>query len=159
MSTAYHPQTDGQTEHVNQEVEIYLRMFCLNNPDTWRMLLLTAEFAINQRTHSTQKASPFYLMMGYEPKAIPTPFPTTNVPMAQEWITILQRARDKALAAHKLARQTMAERITRGFTPFEPRQKVWLDAKNLKMGHPTWKLAPKREGPFTILEKISNLSY
>jgi len=82
MSMAYHPQTNGQTKHVNQEVEIYLRMFCSNNPDTWRMLLPTTEFTINQRTHSTQKASPFYLMMGYEPKAIPTPFPTTNVPMA-----------------------------------------------------------------------------
>jgi len=159
MSMAYHPQTNGQTERVNQEVEIYLRIFCSNNPETWRMLLPTAEFAINQRTHSTQKASPFYLMMGYEPKAIPTPFPATNIPMAQEWIMILQRARDEALAAHKLACQTMAERITRGFTPFELGQKVWLNAKNLRTGHSTWKLAPKREGPFTISEKISNLSY
>jgi len=146
MSMAYHPQTNGQTEHVNQEVEIYLRMFCSNNPNTWRMLLPTAEFTINQRTHSTQKASPFYLMMGYEPKVIPTPFPTTNVPTAQEQITILQRARDEALAAHELAHQTMAERITRGFTPFKLGQKVWLDTKNLRMDHPTWKLAPKREG-------------
>jgi len=94
MSTAYHPQTDRQTEHVNQEVEIYLRIFCSNNPDTWRMLLPTAEFAINQRIHSTQKASPFYLLMVYKPKGIPTPFPTTNVPMAQEQIQILQQARD-----------------------------------------------------------------
>jgi len=159
MSTAYHPQTDGQTEHVNQEVEIYLRMFCSNNPDTWRMLLPTAKFAINQRTHSTQKASPFYLMMGYKPKAIPTPFPATNVPMAQEQIIILQRARDEALASHELAHQTMAEGITRGFTPFELGQKVWLNTKNLRMGHPTQKLTPKREEPFTISEKISNLSY
>jgi len=98
-------------------------------------------------------------MMGYEPKAIPTPFPTTNVPTAQEQITILQRARDKALAAHELAHQTMMERITRGFTPFELGQRVWLDAKNLKMGHPTQKLTLKREGPFTISEEISNLSY
>ena len=53
----------------------------------------------------------------------------------------------------------MAERVTRGFTPFETGQKVWLDAKNLKTGHPIWKLTPRREGPFTITEKISNLSY
>jgi len=90
MSTAYHPQTDGQTKHINQEVEIYLRMFCSNNPDTWRMLLPTTGFTINQRTHSMQKVSPFYLMMGYEPKGIPTPFPSTNMPTAQEQIQILQ---------------------------------------------------------------------
>jgi len=53
----------------------------------------------------------------------------------------------------------MAERVTRGFIPFKTGQKVWLDAKNLKTGHPTQKLAPRREGPFTITEKISNLSY
>jgi len=47
----------------------------------------------------------------------------------------------------------------RGFTPFETGQKVWLDAKNLKMGHPTQKLTPKREGPFAIIEKISNFFY
>jgi len=60
---------------------------------------------------------------------------------------------------HKLAHQTMAERITREYTPFGPGHKVWLDAKNLRTGHPTQKLTPKREGPFTITEKISNLSY
>ena len=90
MSTAYHPQTDGQTKCINQEVEIYLRIFCSNNSDTWRMLLPTAKFAINQRTHSTQKVSPFYPMMGYKPKAIPTPFPISNMPTAQEQIQILQ---------------------------------------------------------------------
>jgi len=136
-----------------------MRMFCSNNPNIWRMLLPTAEFAINQRTHSMQKASPFYLLMGYEPKVIPTPFPTTNVPTTQEQIMILQWAINEALAAHELAYQTMAKRVMRGFTPFETGQKVWLDAKNLKTGHPTQKLTPKREGPFTIMEKISNLSY
>jgi len=67
-------------EHINQEVEIYLRMFCSNNPNTWRMLLPTTKFTINQRTHSMKKASPFYLMMGYEPKGIPTPSPPPMCP-------------------------------------------------------------------------------
>ena len=67
MSTAYHPQTDGQTERVNQELELYLRIFAANNPMDWDLLLPDAEFAHNSQPHSTIRTSPFYAMMGYEP--------------------------------------------------------------------------------------------
>jgi hypothetical protein len=62
-------------------------------------------------------------------------------------------------AAHELARQTMMERITQKFIPFKKGNEVWLDSKNLKLPYPTRKLAPKREGPFSIIEVISPLSY
>jgi hypothetical protein len=84
MSTAYHPQTDGETEQVNQELEIYLQTFCSNEPETWKCYLPTAEFAHNQKTHSTVKHSPFYLMMGYEPLGLPTTFPKMNVPEVEK---------------------------------------------------------------------------
>ena len=83
MSTAYHPQTDGETERVNQEVEVYLWIFCSNNQENWKHLL-TAEFTHNQRTHSVQKTSPFYLMMGYEPKVIPLPYLKMNIPAIEK---------------------------------------------------------------------------
>jgi hypothetical protein len=67
MSTTYHPQTDGETERVNQELEIYLRMFCSNNPEMWKQFLPTAEFAHNQKFHSAVKNTPFFLMMGSHP--------------------------------------------------------------------------------------------
>jgi hypothetical protein len=124
MSTAYHPQTNGETECVNQEVEIYLRMFCSNQPETWKKLLPTAEFSHNQRTHSSVKHSPFYLMMGYEPLAIPAAYPKTNIPGAERRIVMLQRARNEAKAAHELARQVMMERVTRKFSPFKKGDKV-----------------------------------
>jgi hypothetical protein len=47
MSTAYHPQTDGETERVNQELETYLRIFCVNEPHSWKNMLPLAEFAHN----------------------------------------------------------------------------------------------------------------
>jgi transposase InsO family protein len=84
MSTAYHPQTNSKTEWVNQELEIYLRTFCSNEPETWKCYLPTAEFAHNQKTHSTVKHPLFYLMMGYEPLGLPTIFPKTNVPEAEK---------------------------------------------------------------------------
>jgi hypothetical protein len=89
MSTAYHPQTDGETEWVNQELEIYLRTFCSNKPETWKQYLPTAEFAHNQKTHSAVKHSLFYLMMGYETLGLPTAFPKMNMPEVEKRLTAL----------------------------------------------------------------------
>ena len=52
LSTAYHPQSDGETEWVNQEVETYLRIFCGSNPGSWADKISHAEFAHNHRPHS-----------------------------------------------------------------------------------------------------------
>ena len=70
-------------------------------------------------------------MMGYNPRAIPAVTAKTKVPAVEERLDNLQKARLKAMAAHELARQRMAERITRGFAPFQKGQQVWLEARNL----------------------------
>lgn len=51
QSTAYHPQTDRQTERVNQEIDLALRIYCLNDPDSWSDKLPAFEFCHNQRKH------------------------------------------------------------------------------------------------------------
>uniref|UniRef100_A0A0W0FX52 Putative reverse transcriptase-rnase h-integrase n=1 Tax=Moniliophthora roreri TaxID=221103 RepID=A0A0W0FX52_MONRR len=61
LSTTYHPQMDGETERVNQEVEIFLRFFCTKEQTKWKELLHFAKFAHNSQTHSITKNSPFYL--------------------------------------------------------------------------------------------------
>jgi Chromo (CHRromatin Organisation MOdifier) domain len=159
MSTAYHPQTDGKTEWVSQELEVYLCMLCSNNPKTWKQFLHTTEFAHNQKTHSSMKSSPFYLMMGYHPWAIPTAYEKNNIPTTEQRIAQLLQAREEALAAHELARQLMASQINKKFKPFKAGDKVWLESKNLKISYPTRKLSPKWEGPFIIQEVLSKLSY
>lgn len=159
FSTAYHPQSDGETERVNQELEAYLRIYCGNNPEAWADHLLDAEFAHNQRIHSARNASPFFLMMGYDPVAIPTAYPNTNYPTLQHRLSTIQKARDEALAAHELARQVMRQRITKTFVPFKKGKQVWLDCQNLKLPYPNRKLAPKREGPFVIKEALNTLNY
>ena len=53
LSSAYHPQTDGETERVNQEVETYLWIFCGSNPSEWAEQIPMAEFIHNIQTHST----------------------------------------------------------------------------------------------------------
>ena len=67
LSSAYHPQTDGQTEHTNQEIKTYLCIFCANNPKGWLDFLPPAEFQHNSSPHHSTKASLFTLMLGYEP--------------------------------------------------------------------------------------------
>jgi len=59
LSMAFHPQTDGQTERVNQELEQYLRMFIDHRQEQWPEWLGTAEFAYNNKTHSSTRMLPF----------------------------------------------------------------------------------------------------
>ncbi|GBE86483.1 hypothetical protein SCP_0903620 [Sparassis crispa] len=159
MSTAYHPQSDGETERVNQELEVYLRLYCGNNPKSWVDRLPDLEFCHNTCEHSAWKMSPFRIMMGYEPHEIPSVLPRTNVPSVETRLSELQKIRDEALAMHELARQHMAERIRKGSPHFTKGQKVWLNTKNLNIGYPTRKMAPKCEGPFIIEERIGPVDY
>lgn len=159
LSTAYHPQTDGETERVNQELETYLRIYCADHPDTWTEHLPMAEFAHNNRPHSARNTSPFYLTMGYDPRPIPSVSSTSKVPSVEQRLANLQQIRDEARAAHELARAIMKERRTKGFVKFAKGQKVWLEAKNLRLKLPSRKLAPKREGPFVISDVLGPVTY
>ena len=58
LSTAYHPQTDGQTERTNQELEQYLRMFVDHWQETWPEWMATAEFAYNNKVQTSTQQSP-----------------------------------------------------------------------------------------------------
>ena len=118
LSTAYHPQTDGQTERTNQEVETYLRIFCTNNPKSWTDLLTTAEFQHNTAPHHSTKVSPFSLLLGYEPRAYP-PLGKTFLPELEKRLSNLEEACQEALAAHELSRRLMSNRITQKFSPWK----------------------------------------
>ena len=158
LSTAYHPQTDGQTERTNQEIETYLRIFCTNNPKSWTNLLTTAEFQHNTAPHHSTKVSPFSLLLGYEPRAYPS-LGKTFLPALERRLSNLEEARQEALAAHELSRRLMSNRISQKFSPWKTGDKVWLEATHLRINYPSRKLAPKRLGPFEILQVLSPLTY
>jgi len=71
LSTTYHPQTDGETERVNQELEQYLRIFCNFQQDNWAELIPFMEFAHNAHPHSATGKSPFEVWYRYQPTFIP----------------------------------------------------------------------------------------
>jgi transposase InsO family protein len=66
-STAYHPQTDGQMEHVNQVIEGYLQIFTSRQQDDWDDYLPTGEFQYNNTVHSSTQQTPFMVDTGRHP--------------------------------------------------------------------------------------------
>ncbi|KIN99116.1 hypothetical protein M404DRAFT_156148 [Pisolithus tinctorius Marx 270] len=98
-------------------------------------------------------------MYGYELKPLPSLIAETHLPAAKSRLDELRKAREEALAAHDLARKTMKDRSSRPFTPFQKGDKVWLEACNLKCSYENRKLAPKREGPFTVSGILSLVMY
>ena len=69
LSTAHHPQTDGTTEHVNQEIEAYLGIYCASHLEEWVTALSTLEFTHNNQRHAERQKTPFELMFGDSPVA------------------------------------------------------------------------------------------
>lgn len=68
MSSSYHPQTDGQTERLNQCLETYLRCMTHSCPSKWSKWLSLAEYWYNTTLQSALKKSPFEVLYGYKPK-------------------------------------------------------------------------------------------
>jgi len=68
MSSAYHPQSDGQTERLNQTMETFLRCFVSACPSKWLQWLPLAEFWYNSSPHSAIGRSPFEALYGYTPR-------------------------------------------------------------------------------------------
>ena len=117
---------------MNQEVEAYLSIFCASHPEEWPLALHTMEFTHNNRRHTDRQKTPFELMFGDSPVAIPLSFENTKYPSIEQKMATLLHNQEEALAAHELARSRIAEWQRLTFTPFKKGDKVWLDSRNLK---------------------------
>ena len=82
---------DREMEWVNQEVEMYLRMFCQGQSDKWSELILMAEFTHNSATHSSTQKSPFSLILRYELRDYPK-IGQTFLPSLEDRLTLLEQA-------------------------------------------------------------------
>jgi len=67
FTSGYHPKGDGQTEHTNQTLKQYLRVYCNYQQDNWSELLPLTEFAYNNAPSATTGVSPFFANKGYHP--------------------------------------------------------------------------------------------
>jgi hypothetical protein len=107
-TTAYHPQADGQTEWVNQELEQYLRVFCGERQNDWADLLPMAEFQYNNHIHSSTQQTPFMLDCGQHPRMGFEPQQPSRVELANEFANRMKLATEEAKAALSKAKDDMA---------------------------------------------------
>ena len=156
MSSAYHPQTDRQSERTNQTVETILRIFCNHQQDNWADWLKVAQYMINSHPSSTTKKPPYELWMGFIPRTH-QPTRVGNVPAIEERKSQLLEARKSAQEAISKA-QSLWSKDPR-FQRYCMDQKVWLEGTHLRTTHPTTKLRAKRFGPFKITEVLSAVTY
>lgn len=163
LSTAFHPQTNGGNERMNQVVEAYLRCYINYQQDNWVGLLPLAEFAYNSSTTETTKVTPFFANYGYEPVAYREP----NVIVEDNDAARIQVQKIQDL--HKeLAEelQFVAEKNahyynkTRSQEPtLQEGDRVYLLRKNINTKRPSDKLDHKKLGPFKIKQVKGPLNY
>jgi len=169
LTSAYHPQTDGNTERVNRVMEDMLRHFVTADQTNWDTLLPMVEFAINNSHHESIKTTPFLLNYGRTPK---TPLfqavhraghkGRRDAPGVKQFIQELQDAQNKAKQCLYAAQQRQKAYADNRRRPahFAIGQQVLLSTKNILLRMVgSAKLLPKFIGPFKITDKINETAY
>ncbi|WVZ90691.1 hypothetical protein U9M48_036972 [Paspalum notatum var. saurae] len=152
-STAYHPQTDGQTERVNQLLEDLLRACVLTYGPNWEASLPFAEFSYNNSYQASLGMSPFQALYGRQCR---TPLMWEEVGERQFYGPAMFIE-----AAENMAKKSYADKRRRELT-FDEGEFVYLKVSPLRgtnRFHTRGKLAPRYIGPFRIKRKVGDLAY
>jgi hypothetical protein len=166
MSTAYHPETDGQTERMNRTLEQMLRAYTSVKQDDWDELLPYAEIAYNSAKQSSTGYSPFYLNYGQEsilPSSLVKGNYTPDSGNATVENVLSQLGETMKLVQNNLIKAQEDQKKyadkNRRQEEFNVGDRVLLDASDINFAIGTKKLMDKYIGPYTIIEKISPLVY
>ena len=166
LFTAFHPETDRQTERINITIKMYLRMYMNFMQNDWARWCPSAEFAYNNHLSEVTKCTSFFANSEQHSHISTEPF-VVNINLwdyeqAQQWM-----AQDFATKI-VLINNTLREQMTQAQTMYEEfsnhrrdheliikeEDMVWLDARNLATEHLSKKLSNKFEGPFRIIRTI-----
>jgi transposase InsO family protein len=158
MSTAYHPETDGQTERTNRTLEQILRAYAHPYQDDWYKHLDLAEFAYNRHPSASTGMTPFQVVYGYNPDTPVTLHATsTSDPDAKRRLEPLKDIQALVRENLRLAKETQAAYANRSRqdTSFKEGDLVKLNTAHLKLkGQKSKKLKDRFIGPFPIAEVI-----
>ncbi|VFQ99596.1 unnamed protein product [Cuscuta campestris] len=164
--TAYHPQTDGQTEVTNRGLEQYLRAFTFDRPTKWAALLPWAELALNCSRHEGLKVSPFQALYGREPPHVfATPSVRSKVPVIEEILieraVVLEELKDNLRRVQQ--RMRASANMHRRDVSFQVGDLVLLKLQPYRqhsVAKPkSAKLARRYYGPFEVVERVGQVAY
>jgi hypothetical protein len=162
MSTAFHPQSDGQTERANRVIEEMLRHYVNPHQDDWDTKLAACEFAINSAHQESIGTSPFYLTYGCTPRTPFTVHLQDKNPAAKQFVQTVQETLGLAKQALQAAQNRQREyaNLSRRDVEYAVGDKVMLNTKNLTL-KPVGKrkLWPRYIGPFAINKRIGPVAY
>jgi hypothetical protein len=166
MSTTYHPQTDGQTERVNQCLEMYLRCAIHDSPKQWKKWLPLAELWYNSSYHTSLGCSPFKALYGYEPNLVLAPEVSRDTTPTVAEVVQNRELQIQTLKTHLSAAQNKMKIQAdkkRTFLEFSVGDKVLLKlqpyVQTSVARRPYPKIAFKYYGPYEIVERIGKVAY
>ena len=159
LLTAFHLQTDGQTEWINQELEQYLRFFVDHRQKNWLEWLALAEFAVNNKVHTATKISPFIANYRRELRMGGDIRKRGKVEKVIEFVERMKKVYEKAEATLKKAQEDMKRQADRGrkeTKDWKKRDRILLSTKDLVFKERlVRKLVDRYIGPYTIEEVVS----
>jgi len=160
LSTAFHPQTDGQTERMNQEVEQYLRSFIEHRQKDWLEWLVMAEFVINNKVHTATKVLPFMANYGKELRMGGDIRKKGKVESAMKFAERMKKVYEEVEAALKKTQEEMkryADRERKKTEVWKKGDRVLLSTKDLVFKErPSKKLMERYVGPYAVEEIVSS---
>ena len=166
LSMVFYPQTDGQIERVNQELEQYLRMFIDHRQEQWPEWLGTAEFAYNNKAHSSTRTLPLKANYGQDPRIGFKGRKKGKYAGAEKFIEKMKEIQEETKAA--LAKAALgkaqadmkkyADKKRSDIEEYKVGDLVILSTKDLKyqmVGKRTEKLTEKFVGPYKVKKIVS----
>nr|ABD78322.1 polyprotein [Primula vulgaris] len=166
LSTAFHPQTDGQTEIVNKSLETYLRCYTSQYPKNWAKWIYLAEFWYNSTTHTSIKMPPFKALYGYEPPKLSHYLLSKEhkadiQELLQTKEEIMQALKTNYLEAQNRMKQNAD--LNRVDKCYKVGDYVYLKLQPYRqqsvIRRRNQKLAPRFFGPYKITEKVGAVAY
>ena len=156
LSTAFHPQMDGQTERMNRDLQQYLHLFTVEKHHEWVDWLPIVQFSYNTKKQASTQKSPFEVTRSYNPQ-MGFEQRITKAPAAEKFTIIMQNTLAQTKANLEKAQERMkvqADKHRSTAPKYQIGNKVWLSTNNLKVTCASKKLTEWWLGPYDVTKLV-----